>query len=181
MPVDPDRPGPVEVAGVRLRQMSGVACGPTVVVVARALADPGYAARLLTGEGLAGRFAAELRRVHRAMNAVWPRALGTTPWGLTAALRAAGAGYRWRPAAGRARALDRAAASARRGHPAAVLLGGVVPRHWVLLVAARDDAWAWYEPTTGVLLHAPPGTVDRRLGFPRVFAVAAVDRPPPGA
>jgi hypothetical protein len=179
MPVDPDRPGPVEVAGVRLRQQSGVTCGPTVVVVARALTDPGYAGRLLTGDGLAGRFAAELRRVHRATNTVWPRALGTTPWGVTAALRATGAGYRWRPAApgpaGRARALARAAASARRGHPAAVLLGAALPRHWVLLVAAREDGWAWFEPTAGVLLHAPPGAVDRRLGFPRVVAVAAVD------
>ncbi|HOB50909.1 MAG TPA: hypothetical protein PKK01_16605, partial [Mycobacterium sp.] len=80
-----------------LRQRDGVTCGPSVAVTAGALIDADYGAPL-RGETDAARrwFAAEQGRVHRAVNRVWPRALGTTPAGMARALSAHGIAYRWR-------------------------------------------------------------------------------------
>ena len=74
--------------------------------------------------------------MHRAINVVWPRALGTTPAGVARALTvhsaSRGVRYRWRLA----RCGDRLADVATRvaaGWPVAMLIGAMLPRHWVLL------------------------------------------------
>jgi hypothetical protein len=72
-----------------LRQRDGVTCGPSVAVMAGALIDADYGAAL-EGDGAQQWFDSEQGRVHRAVNTVWPRALGTTPAGMARALSAHG-------------------------------------------------------------------------------------------
>ena len=81
------------IAGLRLRQRDGVTCGPSVAIVGAALLDPGYG-QTLHDEGW---FADEQGRLHRWLNRLWPRALGTTPAGIRRALsRHSAVAYRWR-------------------------------------------------------------------------------------
>ena len=86
----------MKLAALHLRQRDGVTCGPTVAVVAGALLDPGRQAKLSDPAWFAG----EQARVHREVNRLWPRRLGTTPTGMARALTArsspAGVRYRWR-------------------------------------------------------------------------------------
>lgn len=159
-----------------LPQRDGVSCGPSVAVTAGALLDPGYGAPLHSRLGRQW-FDAEQARVHRAVNVVWPRALGTTPAGMARALSARGAArgvrYRWRPAWPPDRLADVCAALA-AGWPVPMLIGAGIPRHWVLLTAADGAAVQCYEPSAGALVTV--SIVDLRrnrltpLGFPRVFA-----------
>ena len=83
------------------RQRDGVTCGPSVAVMAGALLDDEYGAPLRSGRSQQW-FDSEQLRVHRAVNRVWPRALGTTPAGMARALTKhsgrRGVRYRWRPA-----------------------------------------------------------------------------------
>jgi hypothetical protein len=168
------RVGDVDLGDVR--QIDGVTCGPTAVLVATAMLDPAYAAGLdATPTGLAR----ELRRIHRASNRRWPRRWGTTPWGVAAALSAPDRPYRvrrFRPdrVAGVVAALD-------RGRPVALLIGRVVPRHWVLLIAHRGGAeFTVYNPASG---RCPTvAAADLRRGtlpfaFPRPYALVL---PAPG-
>src|ERR1700752_4194748 len=86
----------MKLGALHLRQRDGVTCGPTVAVVAGALLDPGRRAELSDPAWFDG----EQARVHREVNRLWPRRLGTTPTGMARALTArscaAGVRYRWR-------------------------------------------------------------------------------------
>ena len=161
------------------RQRDGVTCGPSVAVMAGALLDREYGSRLFGGRPGAAQqwFDSEQVRVHRAVNRVWPRALGTTPAGMARALTEhsarRGVRYRWRPARpgdSLADVLDAIAA----GWPVAMLVGSVLPRHWVLLTELDGVMLRCYEPSSGGLVHVPVDDIRAGrlsgLGFPRPFA-----------
>jgi len=62
------------------------------------------------------------------------------------------------------------------GFPVAMLVGGFIPRHWVLFVGGRAgaDQLRCYEPTSGETRPVEVVRVQRAeltgLGFPRPFA-----------
>ena len=159
-----------------LRQRDGVTCGPSVAVMAGALLDADYGAPLHAPRGQQW-FDSEQARVHRAVNMVWPRALGTTPAGMARALNthaaARGIRYRWRPAVRRDTLADVCAAVS-DGWPVAMLIGSALPRHWVLLTAIEGSTLRCYEPGTGQLAAVPTEAIRQArlqgLGFPRPFA-----------
>lgn len=153
-----------------LRQRDGVTCGPSVAVMAGALLDADYRAPL-HGTRAQHWFHAEQGRVHRSVNKVWPRALGTTPAGMARALSAYGTRYRWRPAG---RALPEALSAVAGGWPVAMLVGATIPRHWVLLtetVGAQEIRC--YEPSSGGLVTVAVDDIRagqlKGLGFPKPF------------
>lgn len=160
-----------------LRQRDGVTCGPSVAVMAGAMLDADYGAPL-QAESAQRWFHAEQGRVHRSVNVVWPRALGTTPAGMARALSAHGTRYRWRPA-GRALAEVREAVGA--GWPVAMLIGSTIPRHWVLLTGIAGESLSCYEPSSGRVLAVPLGDIRAArlsgLGFRRPFAFVLPVRP----
>ena len=159
-----------------LRQRDGVTCGPSVAVMAGALLDADYGAPLNSGRADAAQqwFDAEQGRVHRAVNVVWPRLLGTTPAGMARAINVySTARYRWRPARPRDRLADVCAALA-GGRPVAMLVGAIIPRHWVLLTRIEGAVLRCYEPSSGRLVAVPVESIRggrlEGLGFPRPFA-----------
>lgn len=169
-----------------VRQRDGVTCGPSVAVMAGALLDADYGSHLFSGrtERAQQWFDAEQGRVHRAVNVVWPRALGTTPAGMARAITdhsvARGARYRWRPAR-RADSLEDVRAALAGRWPVAMLIGAAIPRHWVLLTEIAGSAMRCYEPSSG-LLHLVEAAAIREsrleaLGFPRPFAFVLPDPP----
>ena len=139
-----------------VRQRDGVTCGPSVAVMAGALLDREYGSRLFGGRPAAAQqwFDAEQGRVHRAVNMVWPRALGTPPAGMaraiTARSRSRGVRYRWRPAR-RADPLTDVSAALSAGLPVAMLIGAAIPRHWVLFTESDGSVFRCYEPSAGAL------------------------------
>ncbi len=153
-----------------LPQRDGVTCGPSVAVMAGALLDARYGAPLNSAAARQW-FDSEQGRVHRMVNTVWPRALGTTPVGMARALSAHGTAYRWRLAG---RGLADVCSAVGASQPVAMLIGTVIPRHWVLLTELRGAIFRCYEPSSGRLV--PVGADDiragsvRGLGFPRPFA-----------
>lgn len=153
-----------------LRQRDGVTCGPSVAVMAGAMLDAEYGAPL-RAERAQQWFDAEQGRVHRTVNMVWPRALGTTPAGMARALSVHGTRYRWRPV-GRDLADVRAAVDT--GRPVPMLIGATIPRHWVLLTELRGPEFRCYEPSSGRLVGVTPADIRTAtltgLGFPRPFA-----------
>lgn len=187
-PIDPNRPGPVRVGGVRFKQIDGTTCGPMTVLAARVVVDPVYAWWLTAGEpaAFARRLDDEQRRIHRAARLVWPRRYGTTPQGVVTALNRhrPGVRYRWRMVDDTSRgsierAVTDARAAARAGHPIPFLIGAIVPRHWVLLLAgdgspARDEL-TFYNPAPGAVVQIGAGELlagrADPLGFPHVQAV----------
>jgi len=191
-----DRPSLVamKLAAMRLTQRDGVTCGAAVAVVAGALLDPAYR-RKLTGRsdkavGAAGRawFAGEQGRVHHTVNRIWPLRFGTTPMGVARAISVHsaryGVRYRWRLWWGRRDGLADVLAAVDAQWPVAMLIGNVIPRHWVLLVertgasAATGDEEAdgvrCYEPSSGQVRHVELAAIrGARLvgvGYPRPFA-----------
>ncbi len=156
----------------QLRQRDGVTCGPTVAIVGSALLDPDYAPDLTSEEW----FTREQGLLHRRLNRLWPRALGTTPVAMAAALsRHSAIPYRWRVDRGRRDPLLDVRESVLLGYPVAMLVGRVIPRHWVLLTATAGTAgFTCYEPSSGEIRHV--GADDIRgaqltgMGFPRAFA-----------
>ncbi|WP_236147315.1 hypothetical protein [Mycolicibacterium sp. CH28] len=144
--------------------------------MAGALIDPGYGSPLKSGRPQQW-FDAEQARVHRAVNVVWPRALGTTPAGMARALTEHSAArrirYRWRRVRRRDSLTDVCAAVA-AGWPVPMLIGSVVPRHWVLLTELHAATLRCYEPSAGAVLDVAVDAVRNRLparlGFPRAFA-----------
>jgi hypothetical protein len=164
----------MKLAAMHLRQRDTVTCGPAVAVVAGALLDPVYREKL-TGSA-AGRawFAGEQSRVHRQVNRVWPRNLGTTPMGVARAMSAHGVRYGWRLCWGRRDAMTDVLAEVAAQWPVAMLVGRIIPRHWVLIVETKGDVLRCYEPSSGEVrsidLAAVRGARLRGLGFPRVFA-----------
>jgi hypothetical protein len=152
VPLVGERLGEQRRGGARLDQVSGTTCGSAVLVALAAWADPAELARLDGGPavtagasagvaaGFGDRFDARQLEVHRATNRRWPRALGTTPWGMARWLRehvpAAGP-YRVRLVDDVSRAdvdLVTAAVGAAlaAGHPVPLLVGRWLPRHWVM-------------------------------------------------
>jgi hypothetical protein len=168
----------MKIAALRLRQRDGVTCGPSVAVMAGALLDPARHAALAEPESGAALFAAEQLRVHADVNRIWPRRLGTTPWGMARAITAMGATagicYRWRLFRGRRDKLEDVLAAVNGDRPVGMLVGRVIPRHWVLLVAVCGDALTCYEPASGELRTVDVAAVRESrlsgLGFPRPFA-----------
>ena len=167
----------MKLAGLRLRQRDGVTCGPSVALVAGALLDSGRRAALAEPESGPAWFAAEQLRVHAEVNRIWPRRLGTTPWGMASALTAQGSTvgvcYRWRLFRRRDRLADVLSAVA-NDRPVAMLVGRFIPRHWVLIVDAVGDRLQCYEPSSGEVRAVDVIAVRRarltRLGYPRPFA-----------
>ncbi|MBC3193289.1 hypothetical protein H7X46_19705 [Pseudonocardia sp. C8] len=161
------------VGAVLGRQADGVSCGPSVLLVTAALTGSGWPGPA------ADRFAAAQRLAHRQANRLWPRALGTTPWGMRAWLR------RHAPAAGpyRVRPWTRGvgtdvAGAASAGRPVPLLVGSRwLPRHWVLVVGAgADGRWRVYEPSSGRVRGFDPrtfagGGAVAVLGWPRAWCV----------
>jgi hypothetical protein len=165
---------------MHLRQRDTVTCGPAVAVVAGALLDPAYREKLTA----AGRtwFDGEQGRLHQQMNRVWPRKLGTTPMGVARAMSAHSVvRYRWRLCWGRRDAMADVLAEVAAQWPVAMLVGRIIPRHWVLIVEVKGDVLRCYEPSSGevrsVDLDAVRGGRLRGLGFPRAFAFVLPRRP----
>jgi hypothetical protein len=162
----------MKLSALNLRQRDGVTCGPTVAVVAGALLDPGKGAELSDPAW----FADEQVRVHREVNRVWPRRLGTTPTGMAHALtaRSSGVRYRWRLFRGRRDALSDVQRAVEAGRPVAMLIGRLIPRHWVLIVEVTGRQWQCYEPSSGRVRAVSVDAVRRSrltgLGYPRPFA-----------
>lgn len=187
----------MKLAAMQLTQRDGVTCGPAVAVVAGALLDPAYRAKLTgradTAVGFAGRtwFAGEQSRVHAAINRVWPRRFGATPMGVARAISVhsarRGVRYRWRPCRGllgRRDALADVLAAADAHWPVAMLVGNAIPRHWVLVVErSRDDPEAvrCYEPSSGQVLSVDLAAIRAatltNVGFPRPFAFVVPKAP----
>jgi hypothetical protein len=173
----------MKLAAMHLTQRDGVTCGPAVAVVAGALLDPAYRARLTPTAGRAW-FAGEQGRVHEDVNRVWPRRLGTTPLGVARAIGVHsaryGVRYRWRwcrGLLGRRDGLADVLAAVDAHWPVGMLVGNHIPRHWVLLVERSQDApetVRCYEPSSGqvraVELAAIRGAKLTNVGFPRPFA-----------
>jgi hypothetical protein len=135
-----------------------------------------------TVRGFAARYDARQQEIHRQTNRLWPRALGTTPFGFLRWL------HRHVPGAGRYRirwvddasAADtelvirqvEAALAARR--PVPLLVGTLVPRHYTLALRIADDGtWRVYEPTGGQVRSLDPALIRTRslrqvLGFDRL-------------
>lgn len=164
-----------------LRQRDGVTCGPSVAVMAGALLDEEYGAPLRADRAEQW-FATEQGRVHRSVNLIWPRVLGTTPAGMVRAFNSHNkARYRWRPVR-RHDGLHDVCVAVKAGWPVAMLVGSTIPRHWVLLVGIDDDVLRCYDPASGRLIGVPVSAVrDGRvagLGFPRPFAFVLPRRVP---
>jgi hypothetical protein len=157
----------VKLAALNLRQRDGVTCGPTVVVVAGALLDPGHRAALADRAWFDG----EQVRVHAEVNRVWPRRLGTTPAGMARALTARD---RWRLFRGRRDRLADVRRAVEAGRPVAMLIGRFIPRHWVLIVEISGTEWQCYEPSSGEVRLVEVAAVRQSrlsgLGYPRPFA-----------
>ena len=175
----------MKLAGYRLRQRDGISCGPTVAVVAAALLDGGYRSRLQTGPGW---FGTEQDMVHRLVNRVWPRRLGMTPPGVAAAIAdRCAVPCRWRIARGllpgRADAIADVLDAVRSGAPVPMLIGHVIPRHWVLLVAVAGNRLRCFDPASGELREVTVSAVRQAqlegLGFGRPFAFVLPIRPGP--
>jgi hypothetical protein len=200
-PLLSDRLGEQRRGGVRLDQVDGTTCGSAVLIALAAWADPAETARLDGDEaaaaaagagaragvatGFGARYDARQRQVHRQSTRFWPQALGTTPWGMVGWLRryAPGAGpYRVRLVDDRSAAdVDDALAAAgvalAAGRPVPLLVGSLVPRHYVLALGVRGDGrWRVYEPTSGHVRALDLRLVRERrlapvLGFDRLHAL----------
>jgi hypothetical protein len=141
--------------------------------VAGALLDPDHRGRLADP----GWLDAEQRRVHAAANRLWPRALGTTPWGMAKVISRRSARHRvrygWRLVRPRDSLAD-VQRAVRAGWPVGMLIGNAIPRHWVLLVDWDGAAFDCYEPSSGEVRRVPtaavPGARLHLLGFPRALA-----------
>lgn len=181
--------------GWRLDQVDGTTCGSAVLLAIASWADPGVATRLdgdpavreiAAGQvvGFGARYDARQQQVHRETNRFWPRALGTTPWGMVGWLR------RNVPSAGRYRvrlvddvsvtdvaaAVEAVDGALVAGRPVPLLVGTLAPRHYVLALARHGDGWRVYEPSTGSVRVLDLSLVAARrlrpvLGFDRLHAV----------
>ena len=158
-----------------LVQPDPTTCGSSVLVVARMLADPAYAAFVADGaNALAGvsaegdaqdRFAREALAMHRATSRMrgaggllqvpWPTALGTQPWALAAEMGRTGTPYAVKPILPNQRAstFRSVAALAAAGRAVPLYVGNRwSPRHVVLVLpdaAATDQQVRIYDPASG--------------------------------
>lgn len=111
-------------------------------------------------------------------NGRWPHVAGTPPWGVRDQLNrnpaGLGARYRWAVVVdgipSRADDAIRAAlTAAARGYPVPMLIGDLVPRHYVLLVHHDPAGALFYEPGSGHIVLVGTRELQRRdfsaLGF----------------
>jgi hypothetical protein len=161
--------------GVLIDQVDGTTCGSAVLLALQTCGDPAEAEALagIASDEFEQRFDAAQQRVKRQTNRCWPRALGTTPWGMVSWLR------RHAPAMGRYRVrlvdatdpadMDRVlagvSAALMAGYQVPLLVGSAVPRHWVLAMRAEDgQAWLVYEPSSGQVQRVELAAIrERRL------------------
>lgn len=167
----------MKLDALHLVQRDGVSCGPAVAVVAGALLDPAYRANLDDSAWFDG----EQGRVHLAANRGWPRALGTTPWGMAKTISGHSAAhhvrYGWRLLR-RHDALADVERAVVAHWPVAMLIGSdgpwAIPRHWVLIVECRGEMLHCYEPSSGAVRPVSKASVRgsrlSELGYPRAFA-----------
>jgi hypothetical protein len=191
-PLVSDRLGLQQHAGAVLDQVDGTTCGSAVLIALAAWADPAELTRLeasgtatsLVGTRFGARYDARQKEVHGQTNRWWPQALGTTPWGAVRWLRdhAPAAGrYRVRlvddtSATDVARVIDDVRAPLAAGRPVPLLVGSLVPRHYVLALRTDGGGWRVYEPTSGQVRLLDLAVVRERrlgpvLGFDRLHAV----------
>jgi hypothetical protein len=207
-------PGPARYvddagAAVPLRQLAPVTCGPTALILLRALVDPVYAFVLTTGgnpgdpvrssaRAVEERFRAEQSGVHHASTRgavgplAWPKRFGTPPWCAARHLNrlagVTGVEYRWHPVDStdpdqlRERLVAITGGLA-LGVPVPLYIGRQVDRHVVLALRHRGRALEVYEPSRGaVVVVSEDDVVANRLdaaGWPRLEGVLT-PRPSPG-
>jgi len=178
-----DEPGAQNRSGFRVDQVDATTCGTTVLLAMAANADP-LAALDLTSERFGQHFDELQRRVHKQSTRFWPRALGTSPWGMVAWLRrhAPGVGpHRVRlvddsnPADVHA-VIDEVSAALDRGDPVPLLIGTAIPRHYVMATGRDECGWRVFEPSSGeVRIVEPAAIAEHRLapllGFDHLHAV----------
>ncbi|MCW0214689.1 MAG: hypothetical protein OJJ54_15120 [Pseudonocardia sp.] len=179
--------------GAKLDQADGTTCGSAVLVALATWADSAALETLevrgttASGmvEGFAARYDALQKEVHRQTNRLWPRMLGTTPWGFARWLRrnAPGVGrYRMRfvddtSAADVDEIVRRVEAALGARRPVPLLVGSLVPRHYCLALRISDDGtWRVYEPSSGSVRPLDPAAIRERrlapvLGFDRLHTV----------
>ena len=205
-PLVSDRLGEQRRGGARLDQVDGTTCGSAVLVALAAWADPDETPRLdgelgpdgrrrhrrrAAGRGyrVRGRLRGPVRRpaaagaprVHPVLAAgarhlavgdggvaapATPRRPGRTGCGWSTTRR-----RRTWPTPSRGPAAALAA-----GRPVPLLIGGFLPRHYVLALAAVEAGWRVYEPGSGQVWLVEPDLLRRRalgpvLGFDRWHAV----------
>lgn len=162
-----------------LRQRDRTTCGPAVAVLAGLILDPGYGSAAGNAAVAGDWFTLEQGQVHARVNRVWPKALGTTPLGMARAITRhsgrRGVRYFWRLRWGRGDWVADLAAALGSGWPVAVLLGGFIPRHWVLAIEIDGQVVRCYEPSSGSVRAVSVDSLRAGrlsgLGFPRPFAV----------
>ncbi|NEA30569.1 hypothetical protein [Streptomyces sp. SID13031] len=189
--VDPDGSWLVTYHAALVRQVDNTTCGSTVILMARAIADPIYAFSLTSGgsgdraaattDQFEARLGAEEQRIHDATNTIWPKKFGTTPSGVAAELNryagALGTRYDAQLVGRHGQVLRNAVTAARSGLPVPVLIGDWLPRHYVLLIGVDSEGLLFYEPDQATLIRVGvqdflDGKADA-LGFPHVQAVIA--------
>jgi hypothetical protein len=190
--IDRGGTGEQDRLGFDVRQYEDTTCGTTSLIVTRAEADPLYALSLTDGDFLIN-FAAERARVHDRTNVIWPEAFGTSPAGMAGYLNenaaTTGTRYHWRladdtdPRAISA-TLREVLTAADRGHPVPIMVGGPVPRHYVLVVGHSAGDVLLYEPTGGRTVRVSErdfldGNLRHTAGFDHVQAVV-LPEPPAG-
>jgi hypothetical protein len=168
--VSPGDTGFVTFNGESVDQYNGTTCGSTSIMIARAMNDPLYTMGLTTdghGNGLTGpefeaRIRAEEERIHNSTDPSWRHPIGTMPWGMNDEMNAHadsfGTGYDWRwvddtDGGSVSGALDDAVGAVDAGYTVPVLIGGEVPRHYVLLVGHEGSDLVFYEPTAGKMVR----------------------------
>ncbi|WP_407318586.1 hypothetical protein UQW22_18080 [Isoptericola halotolerans] len=168
------------------RQVDETTCGAAVLAMLRLAGDPAAALALARDpRGARHAFAALQRATQARTRRVWPRRLGTPPWGAARAARYGPVRHTHRvvgsgePSVGPRAVLAAAVAAASAGIPVPLYTGGdlghgattAVPRHVVLLTAVRTgptgSTATLYEPSSGAL-HAVPVDALRSVdGAPR--------------
>lgn len=193
--VDRGGAGTQDRFGAEVDQYDDYTCGTTSVIVARAEADPLYALRLTREleppydkadrEEFDRRLSDEQARVHGETNAAWPRQLGTTPAGVADWMNrhcgTTGVTYGWHlvdDTDGRevSTALREVVTAVDGGHAVPILVGGAVPRHYVLVVGHAGSELLIFEPSSGDTVRVPVadfvgGQLGDKLGFDHVQAV----------
>jgi len=183
----------------RLAQPDQRSCGASVLVVARMLLDPAYAALVTTGRHpgtgfalpgtVASRFRYEVLGMHERVTGVvdaaghlqlpWPRAIGTPPWAVAHQLSAtSGPGL---PAVhyevhqvrtSGAEVYDDLVAATSGHRPAALYVGNAwLPRHVALVLGEVQGRLRCYEPAAGAIVD-----VDRAAFATHRLGLAGWDR-----
>lgn len=180
--------GPQCRFGVRIDQVDGTTCGSAVLLAMATTADPLLTLEITTPRfdvlGFERRLDQRQLAIHRQSNRAWPRALGTSPWGMAGWLRrhAAGVGpYRVRlvddgSASDLEAALDEVNSALDQADPVPLLIGTSVPRHYALALRRDGDRWRVYDPSSGEVRAVPLDDVREHrlaplLGFDHPQAV----------